>query len=77
MTVFVAYLCVFFGGALGALSRFGVQELFSHKTRLPGWVAIVVVNVLGCFIIGLCAAWLQGMEASLVLLIRHLRVGAQ
>ena len=71
MTIFVAYLCVFFGGILGALSRFGVQELFRHTTRLPGWVAIVVVNMVGCFIIGLCAAWLQGMEASLHL--QHLK----
>jgi CrcB protein len=71
MTLFVAYLCVFFGGMLGALSRFGVQSLFSHRTRLPGWVAIIVVNILGCFVIGLCAAWLQGMEASLQL--QHLK----
>ena len=67
MTLFVAYLCVFFGGVLGALSRFGVQELVGHTTRLPGWVAIMVVNILGCFIIAMCAAWLQGLEENLQL----------
>ena len=71
MTLFVAYLCVFFGGVLGALSRFGVQEWVGQKTRLQGWVAILVVNILGCFIIGMCAAWLQGLEANLQL--QHLQ----
>ncbi len=65
MVFLVAYLCVFLGGALGALSRFTVQELFGRWTRLPGWIAILSVNILGCFAIGMCSAWLQGLEASL------------
>ncbi len=46
-------LCVLFGGGFGALARFGVAEIFRTTTRLPGWVAILVVNVAGCFLIGL------------------------
>ncbi len=47
------FLCVLFGGGFGALVRFGVAEIFRTTTRLPGWVAILVVNVVGCLLIGI------------------------
>lgn len=49
-----------FGGVLGALTRFFTQECFSAWTRLPGWAAIFVVNMVGCLIIGFGQAWLSG-----------------
>ncbi len=61
MSTFIAYLFVLVGGAAGALSRFGVQEVFRTFTRWPGWVAVFFVNVLGSFAIGLVVAWLQGL----------------
>ena len=63
MSTLIAYLFVLLGGAAGALSRFGVQELFRVFTRWPGWVAVFFVNVLGSFVIGLVVAWLQGLIA--------------
>ena len=63
MSTLIAYLFVLLGGAAGALSRFGVQELFRVFTRWPGWAAVFFVNVLGSFVIGLVVAWLQGLIA--------------
>ncbi|MCH2186791.1 CrcB family protein [Myxococcota bacterium] len=63
MSTLIAYLFVLLGGAAGALSRFGVQELFRVFTRWPGWAAVFFVNVLGSFVICLVVAWLQGLIA--------------
>ena len=40
------------GGALGALGRFFVQEWFARRTNLPGWLAILVVNLAGSLLVG-------------------------
>ena len=53
---------VVLGGALGALTRFGVQELGRRWTPLPGWTAIMAVNILGSFCIGVCFGWLHALE---------------
>ncbi len=63
MSTLIAYLLVVVGGAVGAVSRFGVQEFFRVFTRVPGWMAVFVVNVLGSFAIGLVVAELQGLAA--------------
>ncbi len=62
MPTLVAYLCVFAGGIVGALARFGVQEAFRKWTSLPGWGAIFVVNAAGSLVIGFAVAGLQGMQ---------------
>ena len=62
MTLIVEYLFVFLGGALGALSRFGVQEACRKWTSIPGWAAIFIINVSGSFTIGFCVSWLAGIE---------------
>ena len=67
MNIIQVTLFIMVGGAGGALARFGVQGLFATRTPLPGWLAIMVVNVTGSFMIGLLACWLTG-EAS------HLRL---
>ena len=64
MKFFVAYLCVFAGGSVGALSRFGIQEACRKWTPLPGWGAIFIANMLGCLAIGFTVAWLQGLQAE-------------
>ena len=46
---------VVLGGALGALSRFGVITVMARHERWPGWVAIVLVNLIGCMLIGIGA----------------------
>lgn len=49
-------LLVFLGGGLGALLRYGVSKL------LPAAVATFAVNIVGCFLMGVLAAWLMGRE---------------
>lgn len=50
-----AYLQVALGGALGAVMRFGVSRNMPwHGAHFP--IATFVVNVSGCFVMGLLAA---------------------
>ncbi len=56
MTTFVSFLCIMFGGALGAVCRYFTQELVIRWTKLPGWVSIFFVNIVGSFLIGLAMA---------------------
>ena len=49
----IKLICIFFGGGVGAATRFSIGELIRVKTRLPGWIAILVANILGSFLIGL------------------------
>jgi CrcB protein len=51
------------GGAIGALLRWLVQLIFSKWTKLPGWTAIFLVNVIGSFLIGFAVAWLTNLIA--------------
>lgn len=54
--VVIKFVCICFGGSVGAVSRFGIGELFRVATRAPGWVAILMANLLGCLIIGVAYA---------------------
>lgn len=49
-------LLVFVGGGTGALLRYGI----SRAVAGPG--ATFLVNVVGCFLMGLLAGWLMGRE---------------
>ncbi len=62
MNILAGMLLVMLGGAVGALSRFGCQKAAERWTRLPGWMAIFFVNILGSFLIGLSFGWLTGLE---------------
>jgi len=42
-----------FGGALGAISRFGINEIFENYLSLSSPIGTLFVNVIGCFLIGL------------------------
>jgi len=61
MNWFVTALCVAAGGGLGALARFvlaaGVRDVFGA----PGFVGIIVVNLIGCFFIGLIFVILEAV----------------
>ena len=41
------------GGALGAISRFSINELFEKYFLLSSSSGTLVVNVIGCFLIGI------------------------
>ena len=46
------------GGALGALSRYGLGLFVSTITIMPVWVATLGVNVIGCSLMGFMAAFI-------------------
>ena len=48
-----------FGGALGSISRAIIQRMVQRFTRWPGWVAILIVNVIGSFCIGLVVSYIS------------------
>jgi len=49
----INFLYVGFGGALGAISRFGINEIFENYLSLSSPAVTLFVNVVGCFLIGL------------------------
>ena len=50
------YLAVMFGGAVGTALRFGLSNWFAVNYGETFPVGTIVVNVTGCFVIGLFAA---------------------
>lgn len=65
MTTITLILMIALGGSLGALLRYAFGELARVWRGLPGWVAILAANLLGCALIGLFFALLDSPEASL------------
>lgn len=53
------YLLIGLGGALGAMARVGMGRLF--PTHLMGSIPLqmLVVNVIGCFLMGLLSSWVS------------------
>tara|TARA_B100000886_G_scaffold14291_1_gene9250 strand:- start:762 stop:1121 length:360 start_codon:yes stop_codon:yes gene_type:complete len=51
--VIINTLFVGFGGALGAISRFGINEVMERYLINSSSYSVLLVNVLGCFLIGL------------------------
>ena len=49
----INFLYVGFGGALGAISRFGINEIFENYLSSSSPAGTLFVNVIGCFLIGL------------------------
>lgn len=66
------YLYVMLGGALGALLRYGVGRLCAHVSLLSLPLGTFVVNIVGCFLLGLLTAWGElhtGVPRGLLLLL--------
>jgi fluoride exporter len=54
--VLLGYLVVFFGGGCGAAIRHGINRL--SLTLSPDFPAgTMVINILGCFVMGVFTAW--------------------
>jgi CrcB protein len=51
-------LLVAVGGAIGAVAR-GLAEAAGPAIGVTAWVMVLMVNILGCFIIGLLLVWLE------------------
>ena len=59
MTFMLTILFVMAGGSLGALARFLCQKLAARWTNWPGWIPVLIINVLGSMVIGIAVAWLS------------------
>lgn len=55
----MAYLYIFIGGGLGALSRFGITQLVDKTTKVSFPYGTMTANVLGSFFIGIIVAWFE------------------
>lgn len=53
-------LLVAFGGAIGALARYGVGLAVTHQGGIEGSWATLIVNTLGSGLMGALVAWLAG-----------------
>ena len=51
-------LAVAIGGSIGALLRGGAESL-SPATGLEAWVIILLINLVGCLLIGYLLVWLE------------------
>ena len=49
------------GGAIGALTRHLLGMLFNQGIGLPEWVSVMMVNLIGCYLIGLVFFWIEGV----------------
>jgi CrcB protein len=58
--VAMSYLFVAFGGALGAMARFGLNIAMQRDLGLPA--ATLTANLLGCFLMGVIAQLVAGSE---------------
>lgn len=55
----MAYLYIFIGGGLGAMSRFGITQLVEKITKASFPYGTLTANVLGSFLIGIVVAWFE------------------
>ena len=53
MKLFIIVMAVGSGGAIGALSRHLLVALFHRVMDMPTYVAVMIINILGCFLIGI------------------------
>lgn len=61
MKLIIISMAVGFGGAIGAITRYLLAALFHATIGFPEYVAIMIVNILGCFLIGLVFFLLEGL----------------
>jgi CrcB protein len=55
----IAFLAVALGGAVGASIRFGVNQLVVNVFNAPLFLGTLLVNVVGCYLMGLAYHYLH------------------
>jgi CrcB protein len=61
----LTWLAIAIGGALGSMARHGVNQLMHTRVSMRFPLGTVVVNVIGCFVIGLLAGLLASDRIAL------------
>lgn len=61
-------LLVFAGGAVGAPGRYLLDRFVQSRHRIRFPVGTLVINVLGCFLLGLVSGWSGASDAAVALL---------
>lgn len=61
METFAKILCIAAGGSLGASLRHLIVQFFETLAGLPAFGAVMIVNVLGCFLIGVAFVYIEGL----------------
>lgn len=69
------WLSIAFGGALGAMARYGLSVFVTHRWPVAYPIATLSINVLGSFCIGVAYVWLVQQEWGNALLKYVLVVG--
>src|SRR5476651_1999466 len=57
-----SFLAVGIGGAFGSMARYGVTYLTNKLISHPFPIATFIINVLGCFLIGILFGWTEKNE---------------
>lgn len=60
------WLLIFVGGGLGSLCRYALASAVSTRAHLSFPIGTLVVNVLGCIIIGIVARQLMNMQTDVM-----------
>ncbi len=69
MQLFLQYIVIGLGGALGSMLRFGLGTLIDSNVQKTGYIfpwGTIVVNITGCFVIGFIFT-ISGGEGRLML----------
>ena len=70
-----AFLTVAFGGAIGAMLRYGAGRIAAQFTDAPGLHATFFVNIVGSALMGALMAWLVAREQNEVTNTLYLLLG--
>ena len=70
VTFFIEFLLVAIGGSIGAMFRVLLTVGASVYFKVPFWTGIMVVNIVGCLLIGAAAAVLTASNAGDLWLVR-------
>lgn len=62
------YILVAIGGGLGAAFRWMAVEV-ATRWRIPAWLSIIGVNVLGCLVMGMVVAATVGPQVEAVVVV--------
>jgi CrcB protein len=62
----MAFLLIFLGGGIGSLCRYALGALVQSRAHVAFPVGTLVVNVLGCIIIGVAARHVLNMQGDVM-----------